>query len=446
MERTTPGVVLEPMGAHAPPLTWRLHVVASPDRRWRGRIFTIGPNGCILGRSPDAAEQAQMDDPLLSRSHVELRPGPRADLLDVRDLGSRNGTFRSAQRIAMTAVGHDAVLRLGSTVAVVQADLGLAQAFDHPTPEVPGRSMAARRIREALQQAAQGDAPVLIQGPTGSGKEFAVHELHRRAGCSGAIVHVSAPALAENAFEVDVLQQSADNTQELFLKPREVLAAAAGGLLVLDEIAELRPTHQARLLRVLETGGVRPAGLPDGSSLPIRFVATTNADLEARVRDGRFRRDLLARLRAHVVALPPLRARRADLLEWADVILPLKNQQFTSWSQALAPDALEALLLHDWPENLRELRAALQYLAGQLDAAPLPLHALPPNLHDQRASGALSAALTPDADVLRRLLARHYGNVAKLARHFGRDRRQIYRWLDRAGIGEEEMASHRRGE
>ncbi len=446
MEWTTPSAVLDPLQTHTTEVNWRVHVLASPDRRWRGRILQLGPQGCVLGRAPAGAHDAQIDDALLSRSHLELRPGPRADLLDVRDLGSRNGTFRCAQRVSTATVGHDTVLRLGSTVALVEADLGSARVYDHPTQEVPGRSRAARCIREALDHAAPGDAPVLIQGPTGSGKEYAVQELYRRSGRRGPIVYVSAPALAENAFETEFLgQHSADPSQGV----QDLLPAAAGGLLVLDEIAELRPTHQARLLRLLDSGNQRAAG--SAAELPphTRFVATTNADLEDRIQEGRFRRDLLARLRTYVVTLPPLRARRADLLDWADVLVPLQHPQLTNWSMALAPDALEALLLHDWPENLRELRVVLQGLKTQLQAAPLPLRALPPQLRDgkswQRPGGA-SPALTPEADVLRRLLARHYGNVATLARHFGRDRRQIYRWLDQAGIGDEELATYRRGE
>ncbi len=445
MESTTPTAAETLWAAKPPEIRWQLHVLSSPDRHWQGRIVPIGPRGVVLGRATEMVEAHDIGDPLLSRRHLELRPGPRADVLDLRDLGSKNGTWRGAQRVANVTLGHDGIIRFGSSLAIVEGDLATAMEYAHPTQCIPGRSGRARQLRADIQQAANGIAPVLLLGPTGAGKEFVVRELHARSGREGPLVFVGAPTLSESAFEAEFFGAIGTTGS------KGLLDEAAEGTLVLDEIAELPLTLQAKLLRFLESGCYRPVGAPQEVASRTRIVATTNADLEALAGQGKFRRDLLARLRSHVVTVPALAERRSDFLECADVVAPLSADNSQRWAQVLSPDALEALLHYGWPENLRELATVLQALAPKAGPRPLARDDLPgwllqatgPTGRTGHPVGPL--ALTPDATVLRRLLQRHYGNIAKVAAHYSRDRRQIYRWLEQAGVTDAEVAQFRRG-
>ena len=446
MERTTPTAHEGLQAQRGLDLKWFLHVLASPDRQWQGRIVPVGDRGIVLGRATEMVDAHDVADPLLSRRHVEVRPGPRPEVLDVRDLGSKNGTWRGTQRISNAILSHDAVLRFGSTVAIVEGDLGGALDYAHPTPCIPGRSSKARRLRMDVDAAAMGDAPVLMQGPTGAGKEYVARELHARSGRTGPLVVVGAPTLSESAFEAEMFGIAPGASAHEFAR-EGLVSSAAGGTLVLDEIAEMPLALQSKLLRLLESGRYRPVGTAEERTSTTRILATTNADLDTCALQGRFRRDLLARLRTHVVTVPALAHRRCDLLEYADVLAPLSR----AWAQALTPEALEALLQHGWPENLRELASLLQTLAPVAATRRIERENLPewlgqtqvPAGRPRHAAGPLS--LAPEPEALLKVLRRYYGNIAKVAAHYSRDRRQIYRWLKQSGISETDVADCRRG-
>lgn len=336
METTTPFAVARFDGGNVPAARWVLHVLKSPDRAWQGRMVPVTVGGLMLGRATEQANGLDVADPLLSRRHLEIRLGPRPDVLDVRDLGSKNGTWRGEQRISNTTLADGAMLRFGSSLAIVEADVAQADGFAHPTTSVPGRSGRARRLREEIELAAHGREPLLVLGPIGAGKEFVLRELHVRAGRAGPIVIISAPTLTETGFESELF-----GTVE---RPGSgLLSAAEAGTLVLDELAELPLNLQAKLLRLLETGHYRPVGSTAEVAATARIVATTNADLESAIAHGRFRRDLLSRFRGQLIHVPALAERRCDLLDCADAVLPLPGGHGHTWAQVLAPDAVEAL-------------------------------------------------------------------------------------------------------
>ncbi len=166
-------------------IRWRLHVIASPDRAWCGRILELDAKGVRIGRVAHDAQTVQIDDSTLSRNHLELIPLPSLGGVALRDLGSHNGTFRGGVQVSSTTLGDAAVLRFGASVAVLEADSGAASAFSSPTPDIPGRSETARILRAALDAAAHDGTPTLLFGETGTGKEFAAQEVHRRSGRAG---------------------------------------------------------------------------------------------------------------------------------------------------------------------------------------------------------------------------------------------------------------------
>lgn len=430
---------LQTLGSSAD-LQWRLHVMATPDRARVRTSLCLQEGRTELGREGCIA----IEDSLLSRRHLSLTlAGGR---VRVEDCGSRNGTFQAGRRIQEAWLGHGAVLRFGSTIMVLEADLGRAVEFADPTDDVPGRSELARMLRAELDLAGRSRLPALLIGETGSGKEHAALEMHRRGGRPGPFVRFNVAAVSEPLFESELFGHVAGAFTGASAARLGRIREAAGGTLVLDEIGELPEAMQPKLLRLLEEGVVRPVGGHSDLRVDVRFVASTNANLDSLVRDGRFRRDLLARLRGSEVLLPRLADRPTDVLDLADAVAPEPGRP---WRERLTAEATELLLLHPWPDNLRALRAALvraNLLAGHglvgREHLPDALRALRQPAPEPSAA---PPGNRPSAPQLRVWLDEHGGNVDAIARKVGRHRRQIYRWLQYAGLGQPELDASRQG-
>lgn len=422
-------------------MRWRLHFVASPDATRAGTWLRLESDSTELGR--DAA--VSIDDRLLSRHHCTLTvTGPR---VGIDDAGSRNGTFHGGRRIVSAWPGSGAVLRLGRTVMVLEADLGRCPDHAEPSADVPGRSESARIVRGELDLAARSQLPVLLMGETGVGKEHAAREIHVAAGRQGPLVRVNIAAVPHNLFESELFGHVAGAFTGAMHARQGRVREAHGGTLVLDEIGELPLDMQTKLLRLLEERRVRPVGGPSDVIVDVRYISSTNANLDEMVRAGRFRRDLLARLRGHEIHLPRLAQRLPDLLDLADAVVPATGGP---WRSRLTAAAVELLLLHTWQDNLRELRGMLD--RAQLVAGPAlvgPEH-LPPGLRRQDDSPAgppkdLARAdvVRPSATQLKAWLDEHGGNIDAIAQRVGRHRRQIYRWLAYAGVSAGDVAASR---
>lgn len=456
------------------PVTWRLHFVASPDRRFCGRVIALQAGLVVLGREYDPLPEVAVRDPALSRRHAALLV--RSDCVEINDLGSRNGTFVAGRKSATARVSHGAVLRWGDTLAVLEADSNRALEFEQPTPAIPGQSEQARLLRAALDMAARGFRPVLVHGQTGVGKEFAVQELHQRSGRGGRLVRVNMPAVPESLFEGQFFGYAKGAFTGSTVALPGYVREAHSGTLMLDEIGDLPMTLQAKLLRLVEEGTVRPLGAASDVPIDVRFVAATNANLAQLAAQGKFRHDLLARLSVHSVEVPPLSERRADLLALADTVAPLLGQG-RSWRFTLSARCLERLLLAPWKYNLRDLQAVLIRTAQHVElgwtatdalaiamkallAVPEPqpepetaaIDVLPVMVRTQRRDPPTPATVVraadpppsaqrwrPSAQELRSWLKEHRGNIEHVAAALGRDRRQVYRWLDYAGISQDEV-------
>ncbi len=415
-----------------PRLSWRLHVLASPDRAWRGRILPLPQAGVRIGRRPESVTVA-IGDSTLSREHLELLPLPDNSGVSLRDLGSHNGTRRGGQAVTHAQLGDGAVLRFGDSVAVLECDIGACSNFSEPTADVPGRSAAARKLRSELEAAAREGLPTLLVGATGAGKEFAARELHLRARRMGTLTRL--PQLAVTGAEIQSAVFGADREPGL-------LQLARGGSLLIDGLDDLAIDCQTAILHAVDESTTPQVPSDQG----ILWIATATDSLDERVRDGVLRRDLRARFLSQRIHVPDLASRLPDLLEFADVLLPAPGGG--PWTSVLLPDAVEALLLSPWPDNLWSLLATLRHLSRRYIGAQLGADALPERF--EPASGPLAepraqADHAPDAEALRKLLQRYDGNIEKVATHFGRHRKQIYRWLARAGIGEPVLLDYRRG-
>ena len=225
---------------------------------------------------------------------------------------------------------------------------------------IEGPSQAWQKLKTQIAQVAPSNAPVLIQGETGSGKEIAarlLHDLSRRA--SGPFLAVNCGAVSRELLESELFgHEKGSFTGATAAKPG-LIAAAEGGTLFLDELGEMSGPMQVSLLRFLDRGEYRPVGSTRTLQANVRVVGATNQDIQELVHQGRFRDDLLYRINTVTLRVPPLHERKEDLPKLAAHILSTLRIPGTT-GRTISPEAAQALTAHSWPGNVRELRNVLE--------------------------------------------------------------------------------------
>ncbi|XXF77988.1 sigma 54-interacting transcriptional regulator [Myxococcaceae bacterium GXIMD 01537] len=312
--------------------------------------------------------------------------------------------------------------------------------------EGPGfDSPAMRRVLELVRVVAPHRVAVLLQGETGTGKEVLARILHRHSGRGGApLVAQDCGALSETLLESELFGHVKGAFTGAVADHPGLFVLADGGTIFLDEIENTSPAFQARLLRVLETGDVRPVGGSQVRRVDVRVVAASNRDLSEEVRAGRFRGDLFYRLNSFTVDVPPLRERPEDLLPLAHHFLAQSNRALGRSASGIAPDAEEVLRAARWPGNVRELRNALER-AVLLCAPGLPVTRglLPPALvasvkpegaRPTGASGLRARMEALEAALIREALEAHGGVLRRAASALGMDPVTLGRRARRHGL------------
>jgi transcriptional regulator with PAS, ATPase and Fis domain len=401
-------------------------ILHSAVRGLVSRRFDLGSRA-RFGRGADV--DVALDDPKLSRHHATItRAGV---IVEIRDEGSRNGTFVNGARVEAAMLRPGDIVRIGDTL--LELGNGPARAATGE-PTLVGTAPAFLAAVELAHQVAPSDMPVLILGETGTGKELLAHRVHGRSGRTGSFVAINCAALPDELVEATLFGHkkgaftgATGDSPGLFLEAR-------GGTLFLDEIGELAVAHQAKLLRALDTREIIPVGGTRRVHADARVIAATNIDLPRRIADGGFRADLYARLAGAVIHLPPLRGRRGDILDLAERFLAEAGPP----GRRLSTGAAERLLLHPWPRNIRELRTAMRRLgltlgdraeARRADLETVLEVPVPVPISRSREGGRLPGM--PLREELVALMAGLRGNVSQLAEHYGKDAKQIYRWLKR---------------
>jgi DNA-binding NtrC family response regulator len=397
-----------------------------------------------------AAAGLRVADRTVSRVHAELEP--RGDGVWIRDLGSKNGTFVDGILVERARLPASGRVRLGNVVLGVQLGAEAAQIPLWPEARfgpLLGQSEAMRELFMRLGQCVQSDAAVLVQGPTGTGKELVARAIHEGSGRSeGPFGIVDCAALPETLLEGELFGYVRGAFTGAAHPRAGAIEAAHGGTLFLDEIGELPLSMQPKLLRAIEAKAVRRLGETDYRKVDVRFIAATHRDLQAMVATGAFREDLYFRLAVLPIPVPPLSARTDDI--------PALLEHFLAGRAPMpSPELLTDLRAHPWPGNVRELRAFAErvLVMGAPSAWALTRgleggegHAVPP------ASARLARTEDPDElpparidvpfkelreawldhlerDYIGRLLEKYGRNVTAIAEAARLDRTYVHRLL-----------------
>jgi transcriptional regulator with PAS, ATPase and Fis domain len=305
---------------------------------------------------------------------------------------------------------------------------------------IVGRSPATRRIISLIEKVAATTAPVLITGESGTGKELTAKSIHVRSPRrERPFIAINCAAVPEALIESELFGHERGSFTGAHQRQAGCFERANGGTLLLDEITEMRPEMQAKLLRVLEEKEIRRLG--GGREIPIdvRVLAASNRQPQRAIREGRLREDLYFRLSVLSLELPPLRHRIEDVPLLVVEFLRQFNREHRKTVQGVADDCLKSLKAYSWPGNVRELRNVIERAVILCRSSMLSSGDLPIDLADQAGTETapaftirLGASLKEvEAELIFRTLASVGDNKTRAARILGIARRSIYNLLER---------------
>jgi DNA-binding NtrC family response regulator len=425
-------------------------VLAVIDGPSRGARATVGSEIARVGTAD--GNDLVLADRTVSRFHCEI--SVRGEAIVIRDCGSTNGTLIDGVRVREAEIPPGTLVRIGSSA--FRVDLGDEPAFIEVSGrtsfgELVGASVEMRRVYAILERIAPGDATVLLQGETGTGKDVVARSLHAASPRAGKpFVAVDCGAIPEHLVESELFGHVRGAFTGATADRKGVFEEADGGTLFLDEIGEMPIALQPKLLRAIESRSIRRVGSSAARTVDVRIVAATNRSLAASINQGTFREDLYYRLAVVELRLPPLRARRDDIPALATHFF----RQFARKDGDLPAEFVAGLLGRGWPGNVRELKNYIERSVSLGTIAP----------RRAEASGPM-AAVTPDA--IESLVALHLpfkearrewtksfelvyvramlrsvgGNVTRAAERAGVSRRFLQRMVARLGIKPTEGAA-----
>ncbi len=305
--------------------------------------------------------------------------------------------------------------------------------------DLVSRSPAMRRIFEILPQVAANDSTVIIQGETGTGKELlarAIHDMSPRKGKP--FLAVNCGALPDTLLESELFGYKAGAFTGADKDKPGRFALAEGGTIFLDEIGEISPALQVRLLRVLQERAYEPLGGTAAVRANVRVIAATNRDLAAHVRKGAFRQDLFYRIHVVKIELPSLRKRKEDIPLLADHFIARFNRIQGKAVTGIHPDALALLMAHDYPGNVRELENIIEYAFVLCDGGRIEPRHLPEEFVARvpvaASTGLHTCVRAVEAQAIRGALERNGYNRLAAARELGIHKSTLFRKIKALGI------------
>jgi DNA-binding NtrC family response regulator len=308
--------------------------------------------------------------------------------------------------------------------------------------ELIGTSVPMERVKEIIGKVAVTDSPVLVEGESGTGKELVAAAIHRlSARAKRPFIPVNCSAIPGDLLESEFFGHVRGAFTGAVADAIGLFRGAHEGTIFLDEIAELPPGLQVKLLRVLQEMQVRPVGSTKAFNVDVRVVAATNRNLEQAMNTGTFRQDLFYRLNVVRVQLPPLRERRDDLPALVNQFVRRLNRRFRRDVKGIAPEALAALTAYEFPGNVRELENLIERAFAMGAREQITLNDLPSL--SRGAPGIIAPVETLDSlptlaaverDLILRALSKFNNDKEAVARALGLSRRTIYRRLKEYGI------------
>lgn len=306
--------------------------------------------------------------------------------------------------------------------------------------QIVGHSRPMTEVYKTVAMITGQNSTVLIQGESGTGKELIARAIHYNGPRAGRpFVVVNCAALPEPLLESEMFGHVRGAFTGAVVSKKGLFEEAEGGTLFLDEVGEMSLSLQAKLLRVLQEREVRRVGANDPIRVDVRIVAATNQPLDVRVKEGRFREDLLYRFRVVTIALPPLRERKEDIPLLADYFLKQYAAETKKTDLSFHPQTIEAMCRYDWPGNVRELQHAIEQAVVLTTGRIILADDLPLSIRDVAVTGeALPPFPLMSLDELQRRylirVLREIPNRTEAARILGVDRRTLYRMARRYGI------------
>ena len=308
-----------------------------------------------------------------------------------------------------------------------------------------GRSSRMQHIYATLERLAHLDTTVLILGESGTGKELVVEAIHNAGSrAHKPLVKVNCSALSEHLLESELFGHVQGAYTGATSDKAGRFELADGGSVFLDEVGDISPTVQLKLLRFLESHEFERVGEASTRRVDVRVMAATNADLEAKVRRGEFRADLFYRLRVMVIELPPLRDRPEDIPLLLDHFIERFRPAINTSVLGLSDEAIRCMMRYPWPGNIRQLKHAVESAFVVCSDPVIDVHHLPSEVHSGCDEKDSRTAATPDGAhqgqdperrrILQALEAEHW-NKSRTAIRLGISRKTLYRKLDRHGIG-----------
>ncbi len=376
-----------------------------------------------------------LPDEFMSSSHAHLKVGVASCVAS--DMGSKNGTLVNGKTVATKELKDGDLVEVGQALLLYRSNMPTpaSTAADATAGDLASRPTGMNTLIPALgshfadlARAASSLAPVLIYGPTGSGKELLARSVHHLSKRTGSFVAVNCGAIPTELVESELFGHVAGAFSGASSDRKGLFEAADKGTLFLDEIGELPQRAQVALLRVLQEREVVRVGSTQTIPIDTRVVAATHRDLLEDLKQGRFREDLYSRLCGFRLAVPALKDRIPDFgIILATVLRRLGTQ---AGEVQFSAAAARTLLQHNWPRNIRELHKRLEVALalateGQIEVRHLRL---------TEPESELSADAEERRTELLILVKEHKGNVTKVAQAMGKNRQQVQKWLKRFAI------------
>ena len=335
---------------------------------------------------------------------------------------------------------------LRSQVARLQDEVERTYRFDN----IIGRSPAMQQIFGMVRRLAGSSTSVLVTGDSGTGKELIARSLHfTSARKNRPFVPLNCAAIPDSLMESELFGYKRGAFTDARTDRAGIFVEADGGTIFLDEIAELSPSLQAKLLRVLQDREVRPLGATGSEKVDVRVIAATNRDLDRRLKDGTFREDLYYRLNVIHIHLPPLRERPEDILPLCEHFLAAAAAHGAKRMVGFQEAAKKALLGYAWPGNVRELGNVVERAVALAEGDTIGMQDLPGVVRERKTldtlAGALSRGLTLDElerEYIERVVRAEGGNKTRAAQKLGLDRKTLYRKLEEYSAAASQTDAH----